>query len=199
MMKLGILASHTGTNFQAILDACQQGSLQAESAVVISNNSKSLALQRAKKANLPCFHLSGATHPDPAELDQAMLTVFLDHQVELIAMAGYMKRLGPAVLKQFAGKIINIHPSLLPKYGGKGMYGSHVHEAVIESGDKESGVTIHLVDGEYDTGPVIAQARVPVEANDNPESLAARVLKREHEFYVETLKKIVSGEISLTS
>ena len=197
-MKLGILASHTGTNFQAILDACQSGSLQTQIAVVISNNSQSLALQRAKSAGLPSFHLSGLTHPNPADLDQAMLATLQEYQVDLVVLAGYMKRLGPQMLRSYADHIINIHPSLLPKFGGQGMYGSRVHEAVMKSGDRESGVSIHLVDGNYDTGPVIAQTKVPVLANDSAESLAARVLKSEHRFYVETIARIVSGDISLT-
>jgi phosphoribosylglycinamide formyltransferase-1 len=198
MMKLGILASHTGTNFQAILDACQSGRLQTQLAVVIGNNSQSLALQRAKAAGLPTHHLSGVTHPNPADLDQAMLATLREYQVDLVVLAGYMKRLGPEVLSYYAARIVNIHPSLLPKYGGQGMYGSRVHEAVIKSGDQESGVSIHLVDGNYDTGPVIAQAKVPVLTDDSAESLAARVLKREHAFYVETLDRIVNGDISLT-
>lgn len=198
MLKLGILASHTGTNFQAILDACQSGLLQSRIAVVISNNSKSLALQRAKSAQLPTRHLSSVTHPNPADLDRAMVSAFHEYQVDLVVMAGYMKRLGPEMLSCYAARIINIHPALLPKFGGEGMYGSRVHEAVMKSGDPESGVTIHLVDGNYDTGPIIAQTRVQVLTNDTAVSLAARVLKREHKFYVETLIKIVSGEISLT-
>jgi phosphoribosylglycinamide formyltransferase-1 len=198
MMKLGILASHTGTNFQAILDACQSGRLETRIAVVISNNSQSLALQRAKSAGLPSRHLSGATHPNPADLDQAMLATLQEYQVDLVVLAGYMKRLGSQMLSSYAGRIINIHPSLLPKFGGKGMYGSRVHEAVMKSGDTESGVSIHLVDGNYDTGPVIAQTKVPVLANDSAKSLAARVLKSEHSFYVDTLARITSGDISLT-
>ena len=198
-MKLGILASHTGTNFQAILDACQSGLLQSQLAVVISNNSKSPALQRARSAQLPTHHLGSVTHPDPADLDRAMVSTLQEYHVGLVVMAGYMKRLGPEMLSYYAGRIINIHPALLPKFGGKGMYGSRVHEAVMKSGDRETGVTIHLVDSNYDTGPIIAQTRVQVLANDSAESLAARVLKREHNFYVETLTKIVSGEISLTN
>lgn len=198
-MKLGILASHTGTNFQAILDACQSGLLQSQVAVVISNNSKSPALQRARSAQLPTHHLSSVTHPDPTDLDRAMVSTLQEYHVGLVVMAGYMKRLGPEMLSYYAGRIINVHPALLPKFGGKGMYGSRVHEAVMKSGDRETGVTIHLVDSNYDTGPIIAQTRVQVLANDSAESLAARVLKREHNFYVETLTKIVSGEISLTN
>ncbi len=197
MLRLGILASHTGTNFQAILDACQNGSLQSRIALVVSNNSKSLALERARSAKLRTLHISSVTHPDPADLDSAMVSAFQEHQVDLVVMAGYMKLLGPGMLDCYAGRILNIHPALLPKFGGKGMYGSRVHEAVIKSGDQESGVTIHLVDSNYDTGPILAQHNVPVLAGDSAQSLAARVLKAEHLLYVETLKRVVSGEISL--
>ncbi len=116
---------------------------------------------------------------------------------DVIILAGYMKKLGPRILSHFAGHILNIHPALLPKFGGKGMYGMHVHEAVLASGETESGVSIHIVDAEYDTGPVIAQARVRVEPMDTPETLAARVLQREHTFFAEILQKIVTEEIML--
>ena len=196
-MNVGFLASHNGSNMQAIIDACKTGALKASPAVVISNNSGSGALARAKQEGVPCYHFSGKTHHNPQELDQAMLDAMVAHGVDLIVLAGYTKKLGPRTLSLFAGRILNIHPALLPKFGGKGMYGIHVHEAVIASGETESGVSIHIVDAEYDTGPVIAQARVPVEPMDTPETLSARVLQREHTFFVETLQKIVTGEIVL--
>jgi phosphoribosylglycinamide formyltransferase 1 len=196
-MKIGFLASHNGSNMQAIVEACKSGALQAAPAVVISNNSDSGALARARQEGIPCFHLSAKTHPNPDDLDQAMLDVMLEYAVDIIVLAGYMKKLGPRVLARFAGRILNIHPALLPKFGGKGMYGIHVHEAVVAAGETESGVTIHLVDTEYDRGPIVAQARVPVEPTDTPEILAARVLRREHTFFAETLQKIVTGAIKL--
>ncbi|MCP4644230.1 MAG: phosphoribosylglycinamide formyltransferase, partial [bacterium] len=192
-MNIGFLASHNGSNMQAIVDACTHGTLQAVPAVVISNNSRSGALERARREGIPWYHLSGKTHPDPCALDRAILVALAGHDVDLIVLAGYMKKLGPRTLARFDGRMLNIHPALLPKYGGKGMYGMHVHEAVIAAGETESGVSIHLVDAEYDTGPVIAQARVPVEPGDTPETLAARVLEREHTFFVETLQRIVVG------
>jgi phosphoribosylglycinamide formyltransferase-1 len=108
-----------------------------------------------------------------------------------------MKKLGPRTLERYEGHIINIHPALLPKFGGLGMYGARVHQAVLDAGEKETGVTIHLVDAEYDTGPIVAQCHVPVLADDTAESLAQRVLEQEHRFLVETIGKIVSGEITL--
>jgi len=196
-MNIGFLASHNGSNMQAILDACKAGALQATPAVVISNNGDSGALARGGQEGVPWYHLSGKTHPDPAVLDQAILHALLRHGTDTVVLAGYMKKLGPETLSRFKGRILNIHPALLPKFGGKGMYGMHVHKAVIASGESESGVSIHVVDAEYDTGPVIAQARVPVEPTDTPEELAERVLQMEHSFFPETLQRIVAGELRL--
>lgn len=197
-MNLGFLASHNGSNMQAILDACKSGALSAVSTVIISNNSESGALIRAVKEGIPSFHLSGKTHPDPAALDRAILDELLKHEVDVVVLAGYMKRLGPATLRQYRGMVLNIHPALLPKFGGKGMYGIHVHQAVIETGERESGVTIHVVDENYDTGLIVAQERVPVLPEDTPETLAARVLACEHRLFPETLQKIATGKIILT-
>ncbi len=196
-MKLGILASHLGTNLQSIVDACKAGRLAAQPVVVISNNSRSGAAERAKRERIPFHHLSGQTHPSPEALDAAMVETLETYGVELVVLAGYMKKLGPETLGRFAGQVINTHPALLPKFGGQGMYGMRVHEAVLAAGDKETGVSVHVVDREYDTGTVISQCRVPVEEGDTPESLAARVLEREHAFLIETIASIVDGRISL--
>jgi len=193
-MYLGFLTSHNGSNMQAIIDACKSGSLQAKPVVVISNNSNSGALARAKLESIPYYHLSQSTHPEPEKLDQAILDALLEHSVDIVVLAGYMKKLGEMTLSHFRGAILNIHPALLPKFGGEGMYGIHVHEAVIAAKEKETGVTVHLVDEEYDNGSIIAQARIPVMPNDTPEILQARVLEREHSFFPETLQKIVTGE-----
>ncbi len=198
-MNIGFLASHGGSNMQAIIDACKSGRLHATPAVVISNNSDSGAIQRAKTESIPYCYLSGKTHPDPEALDQAITDTFLLHSVDIVVLAGYMKKLGPKTLARFHGRILNIHPALLPKFGGAGMWGIHVHEAVIAAGEKESGVTIHFVDENYDTGEIIAQTRVPVMPDDTPEKLAARVLVQEHILYPATLQRIVAGEIPFPS
>jgi phosphoribosylglycinamide formyltransferase-1 len=198
-MNIGFLASHGGSNMQAIIDACKSGKLQASPAVVISNNSNSGAIGRAKTEGVPYYYLSGKTHPGPGELDDAILDAFLRHSVDIVVLAGYMKKLGPKILTHFRGRILNVHPALLPKFGGEGMFGIHVHEAVISAGEKESGVTIHFVDEQYDTGAILAQTRVPVMPDDTPETLAARVLEQEHILYAETLQRIVTGEIPLPS
>jgi phosphoribosylglycinamide formyltransferase-1 len=196
-LRLGFLASHNGTNMQAIIDACRQGRLDAAPCAVISNNSRSGALERARNEGIPYYHLSGKTHPVSEKLDKAILDAFRKNDVNLVILAGYMKKLGPLTLFAYRNRILNIHPALLPKFGGKGMYGENVHKAVLASGDRVSGVTIHIVDAEYDHGHIVAQAEVPVADDDTPDSLAARVLKREHEFFSETLQKIAEGEIVL--
>jgi len=198
MLELAILASGSGSNMQSIVDACCDGSLQASVRVVIGNNSKSGALNRARAAGIPSHHLSGKTHPDAAELDQAMASALGESSAQVVCLAGYMKLLGPRTLAAYDGRILNIHPGLLPNYGGQGFYGSAVHEAVLAAGDTESGPTVHLVDEIYDHGQVLAQSRVPVLADDTPDSLAARVLEQEHLLYVDTLRRIATGEIELS-
>jgi phosphoribosylglycinamide formyltransferase 1 len=195
--NLGFLASHNGSNMQAVIAACKAGVLKAGPAAVISNNGDSGALLRAKQEGIPYYHLSSKTYPAPGELDAAILNALVSNQVGLVILAGYMRKLGAQTLRHYKGRVINIHPALLPKYGGEGMYGIRVHEAVLAAGEKETGVTIHLADGDYDRGAIIAQSRVPVLEGDTPEILAERVLAREHSFLVETIGRIITGEISL--
>lgn len=197
-MNIGFLASHGGSNMQAIIDACKAGRLSAVPVVVISNNGESRALERARNEGIPNYYLSGKTHPDPDRLDQAILDALILHKVDVVALAGYMKKLGPKTLAHFRGRILNIHPALLPKHGGKGMYGIRVHEAVIAAGETESGVTVHLVTEEYDRGSILAQVTVPVMPGDTPETLAERVLVQEHILYPTTLQRIATGEIILS-
>ena len=182
---------------QAILDACREGRLDAEPCVVISNNSDATVLDRAMAARVPAFHLSAHIHPDPARLDEAILATLEKHRVNLIVLAGYMKKLGPKTLARYRGRVLNMHPALLPKFGGQGMYGHHVHDAVLAAGEKESGATVHIADAEYDEGRILAQKKVPVMPDDTSESLAARVLEVEHQLYAETLQRIANGEIKL--
>lgn len=197
MLHLGLLASHGGTNMQAIIDACQAGRLQAVPRVVISNNAGSGALERARQAGIPAVHLSSRTHADPAALDSAILATLQSHGVTLVCLAGYMRRLGPRTLAAYHHRVLNIHPALLPRFGGRGFYGERVHQAVLAAGEVESGPTVHLVDGEYDHGRVLAQRRVPVLPGDDAASLAARVLVQEHLIYPETLQRIATGELDL--
>ncbi|MDP6455441.1 MAG: phosphoribosylglycinamide formyltransferase [SAR202 cluster bacterium] len=196
-LAIGVLSSHGGTNLQTIIDSCKSGHIDAEVRVVICNNSRATAMERAKREGIPCFHMSGATHPEPGELDSAITSTLTEHGVELVALAGYMKKLGPLTLERYRGRVLNIHPALLPKFGGQGMYGERVHKAVLDAGEKVSGVSIHVVDEEYDHGPVVSQRQVPVLEGDTPESLAERVLTQEHILYSDTIQDIASGKIDL--
>ena len=193
MKKLGVLASHRGSNFQAILDACSDGRLAATVVIAISNNSRSEALVRAHRSGIETLHISSLTHPSETLRDEAIKNALEGADVDLVVTAGYMKKLGPKTLTEFDGRVINVHPSLLPKYGGQGMYGDRVHSAVLANGDAESGLTVHLVDSEYDTGPILSQRRVAVLPNDTVETLAGRVIKEEHDLLVSTLIDLVAS------
>lgn len=181
---------------QAIIDACVEGRLDAAPCVVISNNSEAVALERARKAGIPRYHISGKRQPGEME-DQAILRTLRAHDVDTVILAGYMKKLGPLTLQAFRGRILNIHPALLPKFGGQGMYGTRVHEAVLQAGETVTGVTVHVVDELYDHGRILAQCEVPVLAGDTVDSLAERVLRQEHRLYPDTLRRIAAGEIEL--
>lgn len=196
--RLGFLASHRGSNMQCIIDACNEGRLDVEPAVVISNNGESGALDRANAEGIPAYHISSKSFPDTEKLDNEIRDTLLRHKVDLVVLAGFMKKVGSNTIAAFEGRIINIHPALLPKYGGKGMYGTNVHEKVLASGDHETGVTIHVVTDNYDTGPILAQRTLAISEDDNLETLASRVLVVEHELYVATIEKIIKGEIQLT-
>jgi phosphoribosylglycinamide formyltransferase-1 len=197
MLTLGLLASHRGSNVQVIVEACRSGGLAAEPGVVISNNANSGVLQFARGAGIPALRIGGPEYADDARRDAAILEALQSHRVDLVLLLGYLKLLGPRTTAAYRGRILNTHPALLPQHSGRGMYGQHVHQAVLDAGDRETGVTVHLVDELYDHGAVVAQARVPVLAGDTVESLGARVLAREHGFIVETLSAIASGAIQL--
>ena len=195
--RLGFLASGRGSNMQSVIDACNDGRLNAMPVVVISNNADSMALERAKRERIPAFHLSARLVAGADELDQRITETLMQHEVDLVILAGYMKKLGPRTLAAYAGRILNVHPALLPKFGGKGMYGDNIHRAVLAAGETETGVTIHLVEEKYDSGPILAQCKVKVEADDTVETLAARVLAMEHKLFVDTIGAILQGKIKL--
>ena len=170
-VRVAVLASGGGTNLQALIDALT-GSPLARLALVITNRPEAGALDRARRSGIPTSVLRDPD--DAAELLAAL------GDAELVVLAGYLKRIPASVVARFRGRMINIHPALLPDFGGPGMYGHHVHEAVLASGARESGVTVHFVDEAFDRGAIIAQERVPVAPGDTPEALAARVLEVEH-------------------
>ncbi len=198
-VRIGILASHGGTTLQAIIDASEGPHPELSPCVVVSNNSGSGALERANRHHIPTAHLSGRTHPDPGDLDRAIADALTEAGAELVFLGGYMKKLGPETLGRFQGRILNTHPSLLPKFGGRGMYGDRVHQAVLDAGETKSGVSVHLVDAEYDTGAVVMQAEVEVRSSDTLEALSERVRARERALVVETLSGIATGTIVLAT
>lgn len=196
-LRLGFLCSHNGSTMQAIVEACVEGRLNAKPAVVISNNSGSFAIQRAKQMGIPSFHLGSKTYPKTARLDQKISETLVNHNVNLVILAGYMRLLGPITLGRYKNRILNTHPSLLPNFGGKGMYGKFVHEAVLASEDSVTGATIHLVNEQYDKGAIIAQVEIPILDGDSTESLMDRVKQHERKLYVTTLQQIANGHILL--
>jgi len=196
-MNIGVFASGRGSNFQAILNAIQGGALPARVTLLLSNKSDAGAMEIARSCSIPAVHLSQKQFPDEAPFAAAMLSVLKAHDVQLIALAGYLKKIPAIVIREYRNRILNIHPALLPSFGGHGMYGHAVHEAVIASGAKLSGATVHLVDEEYDHGPILLQKSVPVEAGDTPETLAARVLTVEHEIYPLALKAFVENRVTI--
>jgi len=196
-LRLGVLASHGGSNLQALIDAAKDPAYPAQVVVVISNNSGSGAMQRAAREGIAGMHLSSVTHPDPQALDRAIADTLQAHGVELVILAGYMRKIGPLTLRRYRHRILNIHPALLPDFGGEGCWGRHVHEAVLAAGAQESGPTVFLVTEDYDTGPILAQARVPVLPGDDADTLATRVLEQEHKLYPEVVRRIAAGEMDL--
>ena len=194
-LRLGFLASGNGSSARAIVAAIQAGRLAAEARLPVSNNRTAAAWAFAAEAGVPGLCI--ATQADPDAADARLADAMSGHGVQLIVLSGYLRQLGPRTLTRYAGRILNIHPGPLPAFGGHGMYGRRVHEAVIAAGVAESGIVIHLVDEEYDRGPVIARRAVAVERGDTPESLEARVTALEPGFYVETLQRSATGTIQL--
>jgi phosphoribosylglycinamide formyltransferase-1 len=196
-MKLAFFASHNGSNAKAIIDACRAGQITAEPVLLISNNAEAGALAKARTAGLQAFHFSQKSYSSPTALEAGILSVLETNKIDLIILAGYMRLLGKTILKRYHGRVINIHPALLPKFGGQGMYGMHVHRAVLAAGELETGATVHLVTENYDEGPILAQTKVLIEPADTPESLAERVLRVEHALYIDTIKRITNGSLVL--
>ena len=192
-VRVAVLASGSGTNLQAILDhfASLHGRAPGRVVLVVSDRKDAGALDRARHAGAEAVHL-------PASQSNAELGALLsEHEIRVVALAGYLRLIPADVTRTFRGRIVNVHPALLPKFGGSGMYGMKVHEAVLASGAKESGATVHFVDDQYDRGTIIARAKVPVLAGDTPSSLAARVLKEEHTLYPKVVAALCAGTVTL--
>lgn len=196
-INLVFFASGGGSNVEAILKNIESGQIRANPAAIITNNSYAGVVEKVLTADIPYYHISSVTHPDEHERTRIILEVLERHNADLIILAGYMKKLPEEIIIQYENRILNIHPALLPKFGGKNMYGMNVHRAVLESNEKKSGATVHIVNSEYDKGKILAQKSVEVKNNDNPETLRKRVLKAEHTLYSEVISKVISGDINL--
>jgi phosphoribosylglycinamide formyltransferase-1 len=194
-MKISFIASHGGSSARHIIAAIEQKTLAAELGVVITNNSDSAILRWCQEQHIPVHLINAKTHPDPESEDMAIMNTLVEAQTDMVVLSGYMKKIGPHTLARFNGHILNIHPALLPKHGGHGLYGDRVHEAVLKSGDTVSGASVHLINERYDEGPVLKQSHVPVLPDDTVASLRARVQATEGDLYLETLKDIVEGKL----
>ena len=195
MKKIAVFVSGGGSNFMAIHHQIKQGKIPGEIVLVISNNPNCGAIQFAEENSIPVLIINETRFPNPHTLNELLTDTFLKAEINLICLAGYMKMLPPAFVKQYENKILNIHPGLLPEFGGKGFFGMRVHEAVINSGKRESGATVHFVDEIYDHGPIILQKKVEVLETDTAESLATRILKLEHELFPEVVKAFCENKI----
>ena len=190
MLNLAVLISGSGSNLQALMDACAQDDFPAQIQVVISNRPDAYGLGRAKAASIPAFCIDHKDFSDRAEFESALQSKLSEYPVDLICLAGFMRILTADFVEQWPNKMINTHPALLPKFGGEGMYGEHVHKAVLDAGEKESGCSIHYVIPEVDQGEVIIQKTVAVEPGDTTNTLAARVIAQEHIAYPEAVRII---------
>lgn len=195
-LHIAVFASGRGSNFQAVLEKIESGDIpNAKIAAVISNNSTAGALEIARSHSLPALHCSRAQYGSDEDFVAQLRSLLSLYGANLIILAGYMKMMPPEIVRQFRHRILNVHPALLPAFCGKGMFGHRVHEAVLEYGAKVTGATVHLVDEEYDHGPVVLQACVAVENNDTPDSLAEKVLKIEHRLLPEAVRLFAEGRI----
>ena len=195
--RVGVLVSGTGSNLQSLIDACRGGAIAAEIAVVISNVPHALALQRAHGAGIPAVVVNHKDFPPVTAFEAKLRDTLRAHRVDLVCLAGFLRILSPGFVAAFPGRIVNIHPALLPAFGGKGMYGEKVHRAVLASRVRQSGCTVHFVTEIPDGGPIIAQATVPVKDGDTAATLAARVASEEHRLYPEVVRLFAERRIRL--
>lgn len=193
MKHIVFFASGSGTNFQAVIDAIETGDINARITGLISNKPHIGAIERAQKHGIPTKVMAPSSFSNQEEYEEVMLKKLKQWQPDLIVLAGYLLKIPAVVIRAYPDKIINIHPSLLPKYGGKGFYGLKVHEAVINAGETETGCSVHIVTENYDEGPVIARRTVPVHPDDTPKELAERVLEQEHQLLPDVIRNLLTN------
>lgn len=191
-IRLGVLASGRGSNLQAIIDAVEGGRLDARLAVVVSDRAPAQALERARKHGTKAVFVDPKAYSGRDAFDHAVLAVLEEHRVELVCLAGFMRILTPALVRAFAGRIMNIHPALLPAFPGL-----HAQRQALEHGVKVAGATVHFVDDGVDTGPIILQAAVPVREGDTEETLSARILAEEHQIYPRAVQLFAEGRLQI--
>ena len=196
-MNICLFASGNGSNAEAILQSIDNGSIRARVCLIISDQKDAYVLNRAKRHGIPAHVVSPSLFASESSYIQELRDVLASHSVNFIALAGYLKKIPHELVDDFYGRMINIHPALLPAFGGPGMYGIRVHEAVLDKGVRWTGVTVHFVDHEFDSGPIILQKPVPVYQDDTPEKLAERVLQTEHQIYPEALRLFADGRVQL--
>lgn len=197
MIRIAVMVSGQGrgSNMQAIIDACNSGKINGQVALVLGVKDDAPAMERARSQSIPTLAISPKAFETDDAYDEAVYQALQEARIDLICLAGYMRVLGQKIIDAYRDRIMNVHPALIPSFCGKGMYGHHVHEAVIARGVKYTGVTVHLVDEEYDTGPIILQTVVPVEQDDTPETIAARVLTAEHATYTDAIALFAQGKL----
>lgn len=195
-LQVGVLASGRGSNLQAIIDASESKQIDARVAVVISNVEDAYALERARKHGIPAYFITHKGKTREAH-EGEIIECLKKHGVELVVLAGYLRMLTPFFVRAFKNRIINIHPALLPLFGGPGMHGENVHKKVIETGCKVSGCTVHIVDEGIDTGPIILQKAVEVLDDDTPDTLAARILVEEHKLLPKAIQLFAQDRIEI--
>lgn len=188
-MNIAVFASGRGSNFEALHSAIVEEKFPARIVVVVSNNSQAGALSLARSFNIPAFHISQKQFATIEVFNEKVLQTLHSLDVNFIVLAGYMKKIDASLIRAYRNRIINIHPALLPKFGGEGMYGIHVHEAVIAAKEKQSGATVHFVNDKYDRGEIIEQVKVNIDTDDTPQSLAAKVLQVEHALLPRVVKR----------
>ena len=196
-VRIAVLCSGGGSNLQALFDAIDAGAIAGNVVLVLANRSKAFALERARTRGVPAVFVSKLQAGSDAAYNDAILAELRAHGAELVVLAGYLPMVGPQVVSAYAGRILNIHPSLIPSFCGRGMYGIHVHEAVLAYGAKISGATVHFVDDGADTGPIIMQRSVPVEESDDAHALQARVLVVEHDILPRCVAAFCAGKITV--
>ncbi len=199
MIKIAVFASGGGSNLQTLLDASEHGLIKGKVSLVFSNVPECGAMERAENHRVEAISIASKGYPGTREeYDQEVLQLCQAKKIDLICLAGYMRIITPVLIRPYLYKMMNIHPALLPKFGGPGMYGHHVHEAVVKAKEKESGATVHFVTEGVDAGPVILQGNVKVLPYDTPQTLAERVLKVEHQIYPEAVKLYSEGKVKVS-